>query len=334
MTQLQEVDVSPYVAAAIVEHAKRRGVASGYLLGVRNVDNIHVGDFIPMTNAPPYADVSSKIYTAELDRRVRAKQAFVGARLIGWYAAGSRPRETGEEQMRLWCEAPAAAFARRVPRQALYLHCALPSVDGADETGSPNSNENTKPGSGLSLRWSAHITRNQLVPDEQDKARLHTVCLRVLPLRVRLTSQGHAASDVVLGHLQGLLSGGDSTPPKPALLNLDHVRGGGEGLRAVQGKLEEAIRVAHTAAGTPASRRLLDQLDRIHAIKNEDLETHHHASAREDVNTQRFKDALMIKCMVMLLRKEISQIASLAHQYQDGNRQGGGYVNSGPRNYL
>ncbi|EPY25179.1 hypothetical protein STCU_00550 [Strigomonas culicis] len=296
-----EVYLTAYVSAAIVEHGKRRGAAAGYLLGTRTAKEIIITEYVPLTQNGDMA-VSSKKYTSERTERLHAKQEFQKAALLGWYSASAPTSDkvTAEEYSR-WCEEASLSFAHKVARYAVHLHCELPSARA------------------LAVRWTATVTSNLRVDERQ------CVCqvVQTLPVVVPYASR-HSATEVVLGHVASqLLYRGGYAQPRSGLTNLDAVafdaaRSGGnsgpsEALLAVQEKLRETLQGPAGASDA----RIQQAVAQIRAARKEEQERQ---LVSDDYNTQKLKEALMIKYMSALLAKEIVQIEMLASQYPDKNK--------------
>ncbi|KAH8605787.1 putative JAB1 Mov34 MPN PAD 1 ubiquitin protease [Trypanosoma vivax] len=104
--------LSPYVAAGIIEHAKRLNCSAGYLVGDRSEGQVHVKDYIPCTHTNAEALLEEefrKKMKAHLDIK---KLSSPGVSILGWYAAGA-PREGEVEAFNKWCMAPYVHFLQR-----------------------------------------------------------------------------------------------------------------------------------------------------------------------------------------------------------------------------
>lgn len=310
-------NISPYVAAAIIEHVKRRGMAAGFLMGPVMKEGIYVSDYVPYTHPDNSLHITNqKEYRAEVNRRVAAKQAFGDFKPVGWYTAGVFNKPFTVAEFREWCDGPATIFADRM---ALHLHCELPT-----------------PGC-MNIRWSAF--RATVITNRENAKRVH--CTRGSQVDVVIGDVNHHATNVFLSHVLSVafLKGGQLFSSS-SLLNLDTIvadmsatsrQAMEHALMHVHQKLNDVITEARdvvrsatsSAEKKKESQLILTHVDALRRIKEEEIDRQHNSSSREDMNTQKFKDALMIKCLAMLLRQQVGQIENLARQYNDSSNRHG-----------
>lgn len=314
--------ISPYVAAGIVEHVKRRQLAAGYLIGNRVGDGISITDFIPFTHVDGLADVNSEHYRKKLNALIATKRAFdSNAAQLGWYSAGNATGFAGDRKsLQAWCRLPAATFARGSHAvAAVHLHCETPSAE---------SNE-------IQLTWTAHTTSNRRLPAEEPEAGAANrgnrrapprhECFEVQELPVVVSAQDQTSANVVLAHVASLaLCNGAKEYTSSRLLNLDEVvfdaqaKNGSvsAALQEMQKKLQAVTSGKGSTGNAATDKEVANAVESLRQLQADEMDAAARVStAREDYNTQRLKDALMIKCMTVLLRKEVSQIEMLATQY-------------------
>lgn len=326
--------ISPYVAAAIIEHGKRRSIAAGFILGERSTDEVRILDYFPFTHVEAFADVSARSYREEVDQCKRTKNLFTTASVLGWYSAGNCPADVTEDHFSIWCESPAMRFVNSI---AIHVHCALPEQDK------------------LSVSWT--VTRMRTYREANDKVKMDFRTVKEATLPVVISAMGHVPSNVFLDHVASMaLYGGKKPYPTSDLLNLDLLvyqaaklpqplpppqqlgkedqlppRPLEEVLLRVHNNMNTAIQNASAAcngAGNVSAEDkkvyedILASLAAIRATKETERENQNSPTARDDVSSQRFKDALMIKCMSLMLRRDVRQIEYLA---QDNKPNKGGH---------
>lgn len=322
-SSVDTLSLAPHVAAAIVEHAKRRVVASGYLIGQKTVDSIQITDYFPYTST----DKPNPIHVAE---RYEIIRSFTSSSIIGWYSAccSKNPDGSINEKTVLWSKSPATIFIGEkdsgdVGRNAIHLHCELPHL--------ANEIPNSRP----AISWDASFTL--IKRGGADDA---TNVMKLKELKVLICAHGHEATNVVLNHVRNqVLFGGESPAPTPLLLNLDTVafqnsgrpQAASDALLALNKQLKELIKgniaPVPSSSSTPAD---VDSIvEEIRLLVNG--ESGQKQSSRDDALTHGLKDALMIKCLSTLLKKNLSQIDYLSSQYPDPNNNSsrvGGAANS------
>ncbi|RNF24908.1 putative glycerol kinase, glycosomal [Trypanosoma conorhini] len=290
----------PFVAAAIVEHAKRRHNSAGYLVGSRSGNQITVTDYIPCTHESTN-DVRTRAYLEELKERVALKKCYTPSiTLVGWYAAAT-PEPEKEREFELWCQAPGARFTKN---QAVMLLVRMPTA--AD----------------VSIRWEAYITSNLRKGDAAQ-------CERTQQLAVAMEAETQSMNVLLSEMVSKALCGGAVPYPTDRITNLDYVAadaaaregdfGRKDGIRkdaesrpveaallAVQNKLHQAISHARAilASGHKHSSEgaaIAENYETILAEKKEQ-------SSRDDFITESYKDALMMKYTAALLRRHVTEI--------------------------
>ncbi|KAK7194560.1 hypothetical protein NESM_000373700 [Novymonas esmeraldas] len=295
------IQLTPYPAAFIVEHAKRKKYAAGYILGTVRAEEIVITDFIPHTHKDTEVP-NTKAHRAELNRRRAAKRRYTTQDLIGWYSAGQPGADLSEEDYQLWCNAPSVIFHGR---HCLHLHCEMPHEDVAEPR----------------VSWTASV----VFEDAAD----HT--LKHISHKVTLAPIGNLASDVMLSHITSLaLYNGGRPFARSKLLNLDEVayvasidhKSSTEAVDEEQRRLERAVAAAQEAVagrsgGSKEAEELKSAIDNFRAIRDEALQRQRDQTGRMDFNSQQFKDALMMKCVATILRKELDQIEHLSTVYGD-----------------
>lgn len=302
------ITLTPHVAASIIEHGKRRIVATGYLLGQKTIDSIEVTDLIPAT-------VSERFSVKDVNARQDTIRPFTSSTVIGWYSVCStkNPDGTENEAFRSWTNSPGTIFVSEKEtesaRTAIHLHCELPNCEST-------TNERPK------ISWEgslALVRRNQ--------SQLAVAMIK--SLKVSISANGHEATNVVLSHVRNLaFFNGEKPYPSPALLNMDSIafqhtskrQSAAEALLNAHKQLKELVdgKIAPaSSSGAHADAREVEGL--VKEIRQlMDSETAH-STSREDVVTHRLKDALMIKCLASLLKKNVTQIDVLSSQYPDAN---------------
>lgn len=299
------VRVTPYLAAAIIEHAKRRGVAAGFLGGYSNKNGVVINDFLPMTHSGPLSQVSTQAYFDALQRRREAKKTLSHEfRVIGWYSAGSPPENYSKESFHKWCRLPGTRLSTTTA--AFHVHAELPSSGAA----------------ALAITWSV----------ERRLGDAYTPC----PLLID-TEEHNVAVNAVLHHVVSqVLYGGASATPQAPLLNADRVAyaalhtgkdagAGKAALNALQEQVQAALREARETlargGGKDAKAAALCQhAETVRSIKSNSDD----GAVREDFGTQKFKDALMIKCLSAIIVKDALLIQDLVRQYNSDTAQGHG----------
>ncbi|KEG13276.1 putative glycerol kinase, glycosomal [Trypanosoma grayi] len=297
----------PFVAAAIVEHAKRRRNSAGYLVGSRSPHQITVTDYIPCTHEST-ADVRSRAYTEELTERVAVKKYYTpNITLVGWYAAGA-PEADMERAFDVWCQAPGASFSRiRVHNQAVMLLCRMPTAKD------------------IAVRWEAHITRNY-----NDGETFH--CERVSQLAVTVEAETQAMNVLLAEIMHKALYDGGMPNATSRVTNLDRVALEAEckevditkkdsrketetqpveaALVNVQSKLHQAISHARAiiASGNKNNSEKRDESALVVKSYETILAEKNQQSSRDDFITEGYKDALMMKYTAALLRKHVMEI--------------------------
>ncbi|RNF06181.1 putative glycerol kinase, glycosomal [Trypanosoma rangeli] len=320
------VVLPPFVAAAIVEHAKRRRSSAGYLVGSRSGNQISITDYIPCTHEST-DDVRTRTYLEELKERVSLKKSYTPSiTLVGWYAAAT-PEPENEREFELWCQAPGARFTKN---QAVMLVVRMPSATD------------------ISIRWEAYITNNLRKGDTAQ-------CERRQQLAVSMEAETPSMNVMLSEIISKTLCGGGVPYPTDRITNLDHVaadaaaREGELGrkdgnrkdaearqvesaLLKVQEKLNQAISHARAilASGhkpSSESAAIVENYETILAEKKEQ-------SSRDNFITESYKDALMIKYTAALLRRHLTEIERHGRQdMKDKTHHGQGGVASphGPR---
>lgn len=314
------ITLTPHVAAAIIEHGKRRIVASGYVVGQKNIDGIEVSDFIPAT-------IAEKASFKDVSARHETLRPFNSSSIIGWYSVCStkNPDGTENEMFRNWTNAPGSIFVSEKEtdssRTAIHLHCELPNCD---------STTKERP----VIAWEGAIA---LVKRNQNQLAV----AKIKPLKVSISANGHEATNVVLSHVRNLaFFNGEKPYPSPSLLNMDAIafqhtskrQSSAEALLNAHKQLKELVdgKIAPaSSSGAPAAdaKEVENLVKEIRQLM--DSETAH-ATSREDVVTHRLKDALMIKCLATLLKKNVTQIDVLSSHYPDANNNMNNAGNANP----
>ncbi|KAL7696382.1 hypothetical protein N2W54_004857 [Lotmaria passim] len=306
------VKLTPYPASFIIEHAKRRGFAAGYVIGTRTTEEIVVTDFIPLTHKDTEVP-STKSYREELLRRRAAKRRFTKHEVIGWYSAGRVDDQPTAEDYQRCCNAPSVIFQNR---SCLHLHCEMP----CDNAASPN------------ITWTA-TTISENPEDHTFKCVDHKVVLAPL---------NSLASDVTINHIVSLaLYNGGHAYPRSKLLNVDEVayvasldnKTSTDAVNEEQKKLQQAVSTAEQivtggSGGSREAHEMMTAVENFRAIREEALQRQRDQTGRVDFNSQQFKDALMIKCAATVLRKELITIEQLSTVYGEdkerrANTEGG-----------
>lgn len=294
------IHLTPYPAAFIVEHAKRKKYAAGYILGTVRAEEIVITDFIPHTHKDTEVP-NTKAHRAELTRRRAAKRRYTTQDLIGWYSAGQPGEDLSQEDYQLWCNAPSVIFQGR---HCLHLHCEMPHENAA----APE------------VTWTASV----VFEDPSDRTLKH------IGHKVILAAMNSLASDVMLSHITSLvLYNGGHSYPRSKLLNLDEVayvaaidhKSSTDAVDEEQRRLEKAVAAAQEVvtggSGAKEAHEMMTAVENFRAIRDEALQRQRDQTGRMDFNSQQFKDALMIKCALTIIRKEIDQIEMLSTVYGD-----------------
>ncbi|KPI90037.1 hypothetical protein ABL78_0897 [Leptomonas seymouri] len=306
------VQLTPYPASFIVEHAKRKRFAAGYIIGTRTAEEIVITDFIPLTHKDTEVP-NTKAYREELHRRRAAKRRFTKQDPIGWYTAGQADEQLSPEDYQRWCNAPSVIFQNR---NCLHLHCEMPYDDAAEPE----------------IVWTASI----ISEDPED----HT--LKYSNHKVILAPLNSLASDVMINHIASLtLYNGGHPYPRSKLLNIDEVayvasldnKTSTDAVNAEQKKLQRAVNAAEQivtggSGGSKEAQEMVTAVESFRKIREEALQRQRDQTGRVDFNSQQFKDALMIKCAATVLRKELAAIEMLSTVYGEdkerrANAEGG-----------
>lgn len=292
---LESVCIAPYVAAMIIEHAKRRVIAAGYLVGQRTTDAIRVTNFFPCTHDHE-SDVNERSFSAKVSQRKDVLASFSDHFMIGWYSACCTKNAAGEENSDYvsWCKAPAALFAgtKNSSRHALHVHCEMPLLE----------EEGARP----AIDWKATLFQIKRVSTPEGQAVVaHPI---TQSLKVQINAGGHEATNVVLGHVRNsVLFGNEKPHPTPMLMNLDSIllqqqqssnKSHHDEVIELRKRLEELISGGKHEALVEGIRQFRPSLD------------------------DRFKDALMVKCLALLLKRSVAQIDLLSSQYPDAAAAG------------
>eukprot|EP00796_Vickermania_ingenoplastis_P009311 gene9311-6550_t len=329
MVQVDSVTLAPHVAASILEHAKRRVVASGLLLGQKTVDTILVNNFFPY--------VAEKVSHKEVSQRLETMRPFTSDSIIGWYSALTTRNPDGTENPDyvLWSKTPGSFLVGEKSdsngRNAIHVHCEIPRVDGSSTT-------TDRP----CISWEANFTlvRRAPVTDSSRDAPVEVMSLN--KLKVSISANGHDATNVVLAHIRNqVLFKGEKPYPTPTLMNLDALafqhtskrQSAAESLLAAQKQLKELVD-SHKNSSDARGKEIQSLVQEIRQLMDPDMAgsnangivgTGASAANKDDVVTHRLKDALMIKCLATLLKKSVTQIDVLSSQYPDAmnnNREG------------
>lgn len=309
MAMMEQLVLPPFVACAIVEHAKRCCNCAGYLAGSVSGDHITVTDYIPFTHEST-SEVTTKAYKDELNERISVKKYYSSnITLIGWYAAGV-PEENDEANFNVWCRAPSAMFLRDSKKtKAVMLLARMPSATN------------------LSVRWEAHTMIN--TTEGRDSYRTLTQELAV-SIEADTPSMNVLLSDIVS---KAVYAGGRPCPMS-RVTNLDCVAlcAGGQKeadggrrengqkeaearpleteLLNVQNKLHQAIAQARAVLASGSNSNTEAQRESAVIVKNYEaiLEEKNQQSGRDDFITENYKDALMTKYTAALLRRHVMDI--------------------------
>nr|CCC89656.1 conserved hypothetical protein [Trypanosoma congolense IL3000] len=332
---MELIVLPPFVAAAIVEHAKRRLNSAGYLVGNLDGEQITVTDYIPYTHENT-DEVKSQTYREELAERVAVKKYYTpGIALVGWYAAGV-PQPGHEESFKRWCEAPGYWFARGSSQsQAVLLIATMPSENN------------------MSLSWEAHITNNFL----KEKV---TVCERKTPeLNVTIAAESASMNVLLTDIASKALYGGGMIHPMSCVTNLDRVafdaetaesdsHGSGkkdsnkegqprpveEALIRVQNDLHQAISHARAILASGNKKEKNEEYESIAKNYEVLLEEKNKQSSRCDFITENHNDALMMKYMAALLRRYVNEIErNSRHEVKEKQQHGGHGGHGGHSNH-
>lgn len=321
---LDTLSLAPHVAASIIEHGKRRTVASGYLLGIKTADSIQVTSFFPYTP-------EEKISHSTISKWNDVSRTFSSnTSIIGWYSACClmNPNGSRNENFFSWVKLPGTLFMGsekegEVGRNALHLHCELPSVDnGAAENG-----ERPK------ISWKAFFTlvKRAVVMSENNTPTALPVVVNLKELKVSISANGHESTNVVLSHVRNqVLFKGEKPYPSSSLLNLDSLAfqfsskrsSAAESLLGAQEQLSNLVEGRVQPAGSKdfGASDAQQNVEELRKEIRQLTETENaHATSRDDVVTQRMKDALMIKCLVTLVKRSVTQIDFLSSQYPDAH---------------
>lgn len=321
---LDTLSLSPYVAASIIEHGKRRTVASGYLLGMKTADSIQVTNFFPYTP-------EEKISHSAISKWNEVTRSFsTNTSIIGWYSACClmNPNGTRNENFFSWVKLPGTLFMGsdkegEVGRNALHLHCELPSVDNV----AGDNVERPK------ISWKAFFTlvKRTVVMSENNTPTALPAVVNLKELKVSISANGHESTNVVLNHVRNqALFKGEVPYPSSSLLNLDSLAfqfsskrsSAAESLLGLQQQLSNLVegRVQPAGSSDLSASEAKQNIEELRKEIRQLTETENaHAASRDDVVTQRMKDALMIKCLVTLIKKSVTQIDFLSSQYPDAH---------------
>lgn len=306
------VQLTPYPAAFIIEHAKRKAFGAGYIIGTRTAEEIIITDFIPLTHKDTDMP-NSKQYREELHKRHAIKRRFTKLSTIGWYTACQENEQLSGEDYQRWCNAPSVIFQNR---NCLHLHCEMPH----DNAAAPE------------VAWSASI----ISEDPSD----HTI--KYTSHKVVLAPLNSVASDVTIGHITSLaLYNGGHAYPRSKLLNIDEVayvasldnKTSTDAVNEEQKRLQKAVTVAEQivtggSGNSKEAQEMMSAVESFREIREEALQRQRDQTGRVDFNSQQFKDALMIKCAATILRKELATIEMLSTVYGEekerrANAEGG-----------
>lgn len=293
------VQLTPYPAAFIIEHAKRKSFAAGYIIGTRTAEEIVITDFIPLTHRDTEMP-NQKQYREDLHRRRAAKRRFTKQDTIGWYTACQEGEQLSSADYQRWCNAPSVIFQNR---NCLHLHCEMPHSDVATPE----------------MVWSASI----ISEDPTD----HT--LKYSNHKVVLAPLNSVASDVMMNHVMSLaLYNGGHAYPRSKLLNIDEVayvasldnKTSTDAVNEEQKRLQRAVTAAEQivtggSGGSKEAQEMMAAVENFREIREEALQRQRDQTGRVDFNSQQFKDALMIKCAATILRKEVAMIEMLSTVY-------------------
>lgn len=297
------VQLTPYPAAFILEHAKRKHFAAGLVIGSRTSDEIIVTDFIPISHNDTEM-VNSKAYRTEILRRRNVKRRFTNHEVIGWYSAGQASEDITPDAYALWCDAPAVLF---LGRNALHLHCELPDL------------KSTK----LEVAWTACV----VFEDKADRT------LKRIDHKVVVAPANSVSSDVMLTCVASqVLYNGGRPYERSKLLNLDEVayiagvdnRSSTDAVNTVYDKMQKTVAEVNglLAAAREGNEKvkgveIAEEVGRLRTIREDALQRQRHQMARLDFNTQQIKDALLLKCTATVLLKGISQVSMLSTTYAE-----------------
>ncbi|KPA79648.1 hypothetical protein ABB37_05438 [Leptomonas pyrrhocoris] len=295
------VQLTPYPASFIVEHAKRKRFAAGYIIGTRTAEEIVITDFIPLTHKDTEVP-NTRAYREELHRRRAAKRRFTKQDPIGWYTAGQADEQLSPEDYQRWCNAPSIIFQNR---NCLHLHCEMPY----DEAAVPE------------ILWTASI----ISEDPED----HT--LKYSNHKVVVAPLNSLSSDVMINHITSIaLYNGGHPYPRSKLLNIDEVaylasldnKTSTDAVNDEQRKLQKAVTAAEQivtggSGGSREAQEMIAAVESFRAIREEALQRQRDQTGRVDFNSQQFKDALTIKCAATILRKELTTIEMLSTMYAE-----------------
>lgn len=318
------VIVSPHVAASIIEHGKRRNFAWGFLLGAKTVDSIQVSNFFPFTCTEKF---THSAFAAAYDKvRVFMSDVII----VGWYSSCCTKRLDGSDIVDnlTMVKLPSALFMGNekdgdVGRFALHLHCELPFFNTKERELTPRPQ----------ISWSAHfaLIKRTVVMSESNTPMTLPSVINTRELKVSISANGHEATNVVLSHVKNQVFYNGAKPyPSSSVLNLDALvmhppskrLTDAESLLSVHQQLLDMVegRAQPTgssgAAASENKAEIEDLRKEIHQLmENENS----YSTSRDDVITHRLKDALMIKCLVTLVKKSVTQIDILSSQYPDAN---------------
>ncbi|KAH8605410.1 putative JAB1 Mov34 MPN PAD 1 ubiquitin protease [Trypanosoma vivax] len=319
--------LSPYVAAGIIEHAKRLNCSAGYLVGDRSEGQVHVKDYIPCTHTNAEALLEEefrKKMKAHLDIK---KLSSPGVSILGWYAAGA-PREGEVEAFNKWCMAPYVHFLQR---NSLMVIAHMPTEANmtlrweAFAVTSVADNKGDKGDEGDAVKGSADR-------DGGKKGRKDLIVKK--PLSITIGSDSPSLNVMLADVTSKMFYGGGFPYPVSRIANLDRVaftaqgadmdgcsgrREGSkregevnavkEALLKLKRELNQSILVAnspHTTANKPADSFadfdvIADSYEVIQAEKNRQQN-------RDNFINESFRDALMMKYMAALLGRMVREV--------------------------
>lgn len=323
---MNTVVVDPHVTASIIEHGKRKGLGSGFITGIKTEESIHVTNFIPYTREEnePLMQGAKKAFD-------NFRGGMANSAVLGWYSACCTRNPDGSENpmYQAWAMQLSAIFISteregNVEKNAIHLHCELPSLEmrGGGSVERPR------------ISWRAYLKLVKRPTGEQDSnAPFPLPSLVVLKeMKVSISADGHEATNVVLHHVQNqVFYKGESPHPSSSLLNLDTVAlphsskrsADTASLLAVQQRLMDLVEgkrqpTGGANSGDASASENREQIERTRKELSQMMQNDNaYSTSRDDVVTNRLKDALMIKCLVTLVKKSVTQIEILSTQYPD-----------------
>ncbi|CAD2217342.1 hypothetical protein AGDE_08309 [Angomonas deanei] len=284
--------ISPNVASAILEHAKRKRQVTGYILGTRANNKYVIKDCFPLTQTGASRTEDIKRFI----RNKKLKEAFVKGDVLGWYSAGWADPHDGEDSAEVhfkkFCETPSHVYMEKnnaTARSALHLHCALP------ESGR------------LNVQWTAHVTTNRRENDKYES-------IPVAEVGVGVIVEDKTATNVVMQHIREQLQyNGQPPAPQEPLVNLDEVSlRSREELLAVERQLHQLL--SQVDSGDADTKSAIETLHRAREEQTERQLT------TDDALTRRLKEALMMKCMATLLQEHVARIGAAVADASDEKR--------------